>query len=255
MYKFFKKIGLVLLVIGSFIYTEKAALVVKEYDKLMIELKEKASTLNSNVKEAIIKDNNIIPGISGRIVNIDKSYSKMREYSKFDLDLIVYNKTYPKKRLIDNKDKFIIKTQKEEVALIIKIVGIINNEILDIGDNVSFYADSATIKNNKELINKLSKRHTILSNNNKFLKQIIGQKNGFCLTEEYDKEILKKCFKNSDFTIVPSIVLKDNNMYKLNKNLDKGVIILSTMNNYKTVLKYIKNKGYKIVSIDELLSE
>ncbi len=252
MYKFFKRLGLVILVLASFIYTEKATLTVKEYDNLMIEIKENKDNYKKEKKEAIINGDTIIPGIAGRIVDIDKSYSNMRMNSKYDPSLLNFKLDYPRSRLKDNKDKYIIKTQKEEVALIVRINKYFDESLLN--NNITFYMDNSFIKNNKELVTKLIyNKYTILNNQNDYLKNVMGVKNTYCMTEEKDIELLKKCSKNS-YTIIPNIIIK-NNYYKLNSELSKGSIILANLNNYQSALKIIKNKGYKIVSIDELLSE
>ena len=254
MYKFFKRVGLVLLVIVSFIYTEKATLVVKEYDKLMLDIKENTSIYNKTKMESIIKDNTIIPGVTGKTVDADKSYSNMKFNNKFDPNLISYKLDYPKIRLKDNKDKYIIKTQKEEVSLIIKINKSFNSSILNIDDKVSFYMDNSFIKNNTLLVSDLvSKKYTILNNQNDYLKNVVGQKNTYCLAKDINDKILSQCKSNSH-TVIPNIIFS-NNYFKFNKELSSGSIILTDLSNYKSVLKIVKNKGYKIVSLDELLSE
>ena len=252
MYKFFKRLGLLILVVASFIYTEKATLTVKEYDNLMIEIKENKNNYQIKKKNPIINGDTIIPGIAGKKVDVEKSYSNMRMNSKYDPSLLSFKLDYPTSRLKDNKDKYIIKTQKEEVALIVKINKYFDESLLN--NNISFYMDNSFIKNNKELVIKLiNNKYTILNNQNDYLKNIMGVKNTYCMTENKDIELLKKCSKNS-YTIMPNIIIK-NNYYKLNSELSKGSIILANLNSYQSALKIIKNKGYKIVSIDELLSE
>ena len=255
MYKFFKRIGLILLVFVSFIYTEKVTLVVKEYDKLMLDIKEYDRNYKKEMVEAIIHDNTIIPGIAGKKIDIDKSYNKMRFNNKFDENLLEYKLDYPKYRLSNNIDKYIIGTQKKEVALIIKINKDFDKSILETNDKLSFYMNDSFIKNNTLLVTNLVKwNYTILNNQSYYLKTIIGQEKTFCMTEHMDDSLLKECNNNKSYTVIPNIIVK-NNYYKLNKDLSNGSIVLTDINNYKNVLKIIKNKGYKLSTISELLSE
>ena len=251
MYKFFKFLGLLFIVLISFTYTESLTKVVKEYDKLMLEIKDKESLYKRELKEAEISNNTIIPGISKRTVDLDKSYSNMRMYNKFNEELLVYKYENPKALLKDNLDKYIINTQKEEVSIIVKT----NNFDADMyNNNLSFYMDNSFIKNNTRLIIDLvNKNHTILSNNSSYLKNVIGQKECFCMTLKENKELLDKCVSNKCFTIIPNIV--ESNYYKLNSILKGGSIILADNTNYKDIIKMVNKRGLKIVSIADLLRE
>ena len=112
MYKFFKRIGLVLLVIASFIYTERATLVVKEYDKLMIDIKNKSNLYKIDKKEAIIKDNTIIPGLNGKEIDIDLSYKEMKKIGKFNEKNIIFKQIKPEITINNQYDKYIISGNK-----------------------------------------------------------------------------------------------------------------------------------------------
>ena len=90
MKKFFEYIGLLTLIGFSFFYTERTTSVVKELDDIMIKIKAEAPNYYKKVEEAIIKDNTIIPGISGREVDINSSYSKMRKLGVFN-DILSIN--------------------------------------------------------------------------------------------------------------------------------------------------------------------
>ena len=256
MYKFFRNIGLITLIIMSFIYTERLTSVVKEYDEIMIDIKENQKRFEIKPIEAKIDKNTIIPGTNGRKVDIDKTYKKMREYGKYNEDLFVYKKISPKNKLKDNKDKYIIKGNKTNaVALIFTNQNNIDN-ILKYNQKFSFYVTNSWYESNKEKIVKLIENgYTILSNNNKYIKKIAGQKNGYCYTEEVDNKLLKQCKNNGDYTIIPSIIIKDNSLINLEKNIESGSIISVKTKTPENVIKYIINKGYEIVSIEQLLDE
>ena len=254
MYKLFRTFGLILIVVASFIYTEKLVNVVSEYDELMVQIKENKDNFKIQKKEAVIKDDTIIPGVSGKKVEIKKSYTKMRQYGKYNEKLYVYKTNSPKERLEENKDKYIIKGNKEnKVALIIDEKYI--NDVIKYNEKVTFNITNNWYKNNKQIVTKLVDKGYIFMINNKYIKTISNQKNGYCYTEEKNKELLKECMSNDNYTILPNIIIKDNSLIKLEKQIDSGSIISVKSNNYLNIIRYIKNKGYEIVSIEELVND
>jgi hypothetical protein len=92
----------------SFIYTEKTVKVVKEYDDIMIELKKVEDSYKIEPVNAYILDKTIIPGLNGKKIDIDKSYSKMKRYGKFNESLITFVETAPDVSIKNNYDKFVI---------------------------------------------------------------------------------------------------------------------------------------------------
>lgn len=277
MYKLFRNIGLITLIFASFLYTEKLLVVVKEQDEIMIELKEKEEDYYIPATEAIIEEDTIIPGINGKKVDINKSYTKMRQYGKFEEKLLQYKVVNPKDLLKDNIDKFIIKgTNKKQVSLIFLISNI--NKIDNIMEVLKKYNIQAALFLDSSFYKKEDKLLEIVNNNNELgnlgykndynnekfykmettIKKIIKQTNNYCYTESKDKEILSICLKENNYTIVPTIVIKNNNIVDLKKNLSNGSIISIESTNNTTieqVIKYINSKGYEIVKLSSLLSE
>ena len=90
---------------------------------MLDEIKTKSINYKIEPKEAIIKDNTIIPGINGKQVDIKKSYEKIREIGYFNDKLLVYKQIQIKNKLKNNQDKYIISgnLKKREVSLIFKI--------------------------------------------------------------------------------------------------------------------------------------
>lgn len=277
MYKLFRDIGLITLIFASFLYTEKLLVVVKEQDEIMIELKEKEGNYYIPATEAIIEEDTIIPGVSGKKVDINKSYTKMRQYGKFEEKLLQYEVVNPKDLLKDNIDKFIIKgTNKKQVSLIFLISNI--NKIDNIIEllkkyniQTAFFLDSSFYKKEDKLLEIVNNNNELGNlgykndyNNEKFnkmeitIKKIIKQTNSYCYTESKDKQILSICLKQNDYTVVPTIVIKNNNTIDLKKNLSNGSIISIDSTNTTTIeqlIKYINSKGYEIVKLSSLLSE
>ena len=273
---FFRVIGIFTLLIGSFIYNEKVATTSKQTDTLLDEIKTKSINYKIEPKEAIIKDNTIIPGINGKQVDIKKSYEKIREIGYFNDKLLVYKQIQIKNKLKNNQDKYIISgnLKKREVSLIFKI----NNDITSIlnilnKEKGTFYITSTFLENNHNLVIEMLKEgHTIgnLSNNRDYtdsdfiwMKTIITstkyQKNNYCYAEEENEEIIKICKLHSSYTVMP-LVIKDKPFITLKNNLKEGGIYSFEVNNklkeeLPNIINYINAKGYKIKSLENLLDE
>ena len=91
MKKIFSKIGLFGLVLFSFFYTHKTVTVLKENDDIMIKIKENLNDYNIYSINSVIKGDTIIPGIKGKIVNIDKSYENMKKIGIYNSNYLVYD--------------------------------------------------------------------------------------------------------------------------------------------------------------------
>lgn len=275
MFKIFRNIGLITLIIASFMYTEKLVSVVKEYDDIMVEIKQNKDKYKTESIEATIKDNTIIPGIRGKEIDINKSYYRMKQYGKFDERLLVYKKSELANPLKDNLGKFIISgnNKKNMVSLIFIINN--NDNINDIlkkvnskNIKVNFFIDNEWANNNEKMIVNLVKEKYIVGNlsrkDSEFLlldnviKNLAHQKISYCYTEDYDKKILKTCSKQNNYTIVPNIVVEKNGLSEIKKKIQPGSIIsLSDMDDttLEVIINYIQNKGYEIVTLDKLLEE
>ena len=99
MKKILKLFGLITLICFSFFYTEKVIYVVSEQDPLKIEINESADSYKISPNEAIVDEDTIIPGSNGRVVNIEKSYKKMRKSNIFNNNLLVYDTLYFRSKL------------------------------------------------------------------------------------------------------------------------------------------------------------
>ena len=107
MKRFFEILGFLSLVCFSFFYTEKTIDVVKEVDDIMITLKEQAPKYQVKAENAKIDGKFMTPGISGKIVNLQKSYEEMKHYGKFHPNLLVYDKVSPEISIKNRYDKYI----------------------------------------------------------------------------------------------------------------------------------------------------
>ena len=118
MKRFFQAIGIISLLCFSFIYTEKTVTVVKEFDDIMVQIKEQNDSYKVEAIDATVTSNTIIPGLSGSEIDIDKSYSKMKRYGKYNDKLLEYKNVKPNISLQNNINKYVIKGNKNKNMII-----------------------------------------------------------------------------------------------------------------------------------------
>lgn len=274
-----KLIGLFVLVMFSFFYTDKVATVIREEDEIMIELKEKETDYNQESHDATIVGNTMVPGISGRSVNLDSSYKKMRENGIFNEKLIVYDTIQPSVSITTNQDKFLIKgnNQFAKVSLIFiiendkyidKIIQTLSNK----GVNGNFFISYSYLLNYSTKIKKYEGHEfysygeegkytpdNLLFSNN-LINRITKNEAIYCLSSNMNQDVIKMCSENNMYTLAPLIV-GGNNLYNSVRNyLENGSMILF-QSNYNDIMElgiiidYIKGKGMKITELSELLTE
>ena len=281
MKKFFQIIGLLTLMISSFIYTEKVGTIAKLSDPLLTEIKSKKDGYKENAIEPIIKDDTIIPGVNGKEVDTKKSYESMSKIGYFDDKLLVYKPLEVKNTLDKNKDKYVIggNNTKMEVTLLFKtkpqddltpIINTLNQRKI----KATFFIESAYLeKHHNQIINLIQSGHTVgnLSNNENYndsdfvwMKTIITnigpQIYNYCYTQKPKKSILKTCNIQNSITIMPKIIIKNNPLLNIKKKVLPGSIISLEVNDslitqLNAILNYIQSKGYQITSLEKLLKE
>ena len=77
MKKFFQIVGIITLMVGSFVYTEKVGTTAKLNDTLLTEIKSKKDGYKENAIEPILNDDRIIQGVNGKEVDTEKRYEEM----------------------------------------------------------------------------------------------------------------------------------------------------------------------------------
>ena len=281
MKKFFQIVGLLTLMISSFIYTEKVGTTAKLTDSLLVEIKSKKDGYKENAIEPIIKEDTIIPGVNGKEVDIEKSYQAMSKIGYFDDKLLVYKPLKVQNTLDKNKDKYVINgnNTKLDITLLFKVdpkddITSIINTLNQRNIKATFFIESKYLeKHHNQIINLIQKGHTVgnLSNNENYndsdfvwMKTIITnikpQIYNYCYTEKPNKNILKICNIQNSFTIMPQIIIKSSPLLNIKKSILSGSIISlevnsSLKNELNTILNYIKAKGYNITSLENLLKE
>lgn len=277
MKKVFEAIGILTLLLFSFAFTEKTAYVAINQDDIMKQIENVKDNYFITPKEPIITSTTFIPGKCGTEIDVSESYKKLKNLGVFNENLLVFKDICPKENIKKNKDKFIIGGNKENknVSLLFIADKIINlDRILKIlSDNevsANIFVDGNIFENDNDLINTISKEHIIgnLSYNGDYnnpsfiwMTTVIKKFNeNYCYSEKLDEQILKICSKNNSYTIVPSIIIKQNPALTLTKNLANGSIISfyineEVINELPLMIRYIKSKGYDIVNLKDLLNE
>lgn len=265
MKKNIKKISLLLLVLFSFFYTDKVINLINKKDPLMIKINSVKDEYNTLAVDATIVGDTIIPGINGKIVDIDKSYEKMKLGGVFREDSLVYIEVHPSNSINNNIDKYIVKgnNTKKEVSIIYIIKNNKDIEQVQNINNITLFIESTYL--NIDNINKLKNKEIytygkngvyseeILSNDNTLISRISNNKSIYCLSNTPNDELLKVCNNNNMHVIIPNII---GNYLDIKNNLSNGsIILLDSLSNINIITKYIYGKGYDIVSLSKLLEE
>ncbi|MCI9232976.1 MAG: polysaccharide deacetylase family protein [Bacilli bacterium] len=281
MKKFFECIGMISLVCVSFFFTEKTARVVKETDNIMVEIKKAAESHVNHSIDAMIKEDTIIPGIYGGIVDEEKSYEKMKRVGSYQENLLVYKKIAPMVSIEKNFDKYIISgnPKKNMVTLLFlvqdnddttKIEKILQQKEV----KASFFVDGNWFENHNDKIYEwINEEHTVgnLSygmdyKNSSFIwmdtiiKRVGNQKISFCYNEKPNKDALKLCAANKNYTIRPNIIIAKSPLSEIKLNLVAGSIIALPINQtvekeLPVIIEYIRGKGYKLENLYHHLEE
>lgn len=281
MKRFFEILGFLSLVCFSFFYTEKTIDVVKEVDDIMITLKEQAPKYQVKAENAKIDGKFMTPGISGKIVNLQKSYEEMKHYGKFHPNLLVYDKVSPEISIKNRYDKYIQtgNPKKRQVSFLFIIDEKGNpSPIIEILKEKkvtgTFFIDGSWLeKNQNELVSLIEGKFTVGNYSYRgdyghesfvwidtIIKRVGGQKQSYCLVEKENKKALSTCKLQKDYTIYPNIIMKENPYSELTEQVESGSIILMRLDaqvkkELPLMITYLKQKGYEIVNLEQLLEE
>lgn len=268
-----------LLVLFSFYYTNKAIDIIRQTDPLMKQIKSESQKYEVDSTNANIDGNKITPGKNGKKVDYEETYKKMKQYGAYNESLTVFKETEPTISIEDTYDKFIISGNetKKEVAFIFPIYNTTNPQkiiqILNQQDTIAtFFVDGLWLENNLALVKDMSNHEIeILSYNNRYeeiyfssslqyLKNVIGKNGKYCYADYDNKEVIELCTKLELHTITPTIKITNTPYQDVKEKLQNAAIISFPINTtteieLETVITYITSRGYKIVSLKELLSE
>lgn len=277
--KFFTSIGVLALICFSFYYTDTAVDIVKRNDPIMKEIQSVSNFYYKESIDATLIEEGIIPGVSGTQINIDKSYEKMKKYGSFEKSLLVFEEVIPNITTSKTYDKYVISGNLtiQKVSLIFKIDDTIYiDEILEVlkdkNAKATFFMTSEIIKNDINILEKVyltGNSIELLSSDysgndintaNKVLKNLINEKVKYCYSEIKDNSILSSCKNYKMHSIIPNIMTTNFPYNQIKNNVTSGSMIslsnnINTLRELSSIINYLNQKGYKLVTLEELLDE
>ena len=283
--KSFKKVGEALLVIiallFSFYYTEKAIVILESNDPIMKEIKENKVNSEEKAINAKIVDNIIIPGYNGLEVNLEESFKKMKNYGSYNESLLVFDEVSPSISIDDYYDKYISSGNgvTTDIALIFtiedstyleKLINIIDSTSI----NATFFIDGTVLEENYSTFSNLNKEkyelellsydksydEMLFKNSLYKLETISGSTSKYCYADYDREEVLSLCNSLFMHTIIPTLKLEENIYASIKGNLRNGSIIKvnlsdSNLSELNILINYIKQRGFTLVTLDTLLNE
>ena len=272
-----KLLCLFIFLLISMYYTNKSIDILKNIDPIMKQIKTTTEKYKVDPIDAVIDDKDISSGVYGKEIDYKESYSKMKQYGKYNEALTVLKDTKPTISIENTYDKYLVKgnPNNRSISLIFKLtkekdlrdlLSILEKEDVQ----VTFFIDGTLLENNINMIRKLSNHEVeVLSYNNElneelimtsisYLENITNRRPMFCYTETNNDKLLNSCRKNKLHTIKPNKVINKDLSKNIKKELESGITI--TINNYSNdeliySLRYLKSKGYNLVTIKDLYSE
>lgn len=276
--KLIRVILILLLSVFSFYYTNKSIELVREQDPIMKTIRSTSEKYNVQAVNAEIKDNTIIPGISGKEINYVESYTKMKQYGMYNEIMTTLKDVEPTISVDDYYDKYIISGNKikRSVALVFKIEQTTPKEIINILNknkiNSTFFIDGEYLENNSKDITLMTNHELELLSYNKgydeiyfssskdYLESLTNRKLKYCYSDYDKEEVINLCQKLKLHTIVPTINIKNSLLKEVKEQLSNSAIISipnskNTKQELDTTIKYIKSRGYTIETLEDLLNE
>ena len=273
-----KLVSLFLLLLLSFIYTDKVFNEARGNDPLMKEVISYKRAHDVKPVEPKIKDDEMILGMSGLIINEEKSYKNMKEDDSFNKQKLVYDKAKPNTSIDKTYDYYITNgISKNMVSIIFKVNNSTNlSKLLSIlaktDVTVNFFIDGSYLEKNVEtafsMVNLNSEIYN-LGYDNKYSKNMISVTNNliesitlkdslFCLNSTKNDNYKDICASKKMLTISPKLV--NPSIIDLKKNLSKGVMIAYDLDEFDTskfnfIINVIESRGYKIKGLSKLINE
>ncbi len=270
-----KTIGLISLICFSFFYTETIIDVVWQQDDIMIKINNEKDNYKIEPTPAIVTKDTITLGLNGCEVDVEKSYKEMKQIGIYKDILLSYKKIQVDNSISKIYDKYIVKANNKlkNIALIF----VINNEndlkqVLTIKDvYINIFIDYKLLANNLKELKKDNYSVYPYTQDQKYTKDILvyannlinnnfNNKSLYCITDTKNITTLNTCKKQKMHTIYPTIITNNHAYNNIKNNITNGSLILleantKTIDEFPQIINFIVSKGYKILSLDQILSE
>lgn len=276
--KIYPVILTLLLIYFSFYYTNKVVGLIKSKDPIMVKIEKEKDSYEVKAINAKADSKNVIPGKNGKVVNVNESFKKMKSYGEYNEELYVFDEIEPTVSMDDYYDRYINlgRNDSNKVSLVFKVG---KNDSIDevlkiLKDNnvpATLFVDGLFINDNSEVITDAIKNGNqveVLSYDGDYDKlyfedslhklfNITKQTPKFCYADYDRKEVLLLCDRLGLHTIIPTINSSINSFSLVRDKLQSGSIISlkASSNNLNTIINYIKQRGYNLVTLDDLLLE
>lgn len=255
--KLYKPLGLLAIMLFSFYYTERIAILMQNKSPIMQQINDVEENYIVSAVNAKVEDNYIVPGIMGRMVNKNKSYVNMKAFGIFNEYYLIFDDVKPDVSLEENKDKIIKEgnKSKKSVAFLLEDGNeTIKKYFKDNKIKADLFITEATYDSNSyfEQINndksKYKNVESLLNKNN--------QNKNICYIKEMDKE---NCIKEQKYLVEETFFLQSDNIVEAKNKIESGAIILikktATLEHLQLLLKETNFKGLSIVYLSELIKE
>ena len=271
--KFTQVFSILLLAGFSFFYTEKVTQIVRNNDPIMLKIKDAKKTISVAKIDPVINDDEYITGVNGCDIDVDKSYTKMKNVGEYKEELLVLSETVIDKKI---KNKYIISGNKNEknVSIVFIIKDKINSNLVNYLDskkvNANFFIAGNYLNKNIVNIKELASNHNIyylgtdgkysdkyMIYNNNLININTKNESNYCITDKKDEKLLKLC-TDYDMKTIKVDYIENNILDTIKNNLTNGEIIVFNSEDEEEIkisINYILSKGYNIVSLNNLLNE
>ena len=269
-------IFVILLVLFSFYYTEKAIILLESN-----EIKDKGKSREEDAINAKVEGDYLIPGYNGLVIDLETSFNKMKGYGSYNEALLVFEEVEPTISIDDYYDKYISSGNgiSTNIALVFTVDdSSYTDNLLDILKEMNavgtFFIDGKFTDSNTSFVSQAvvnGNEVEVLSYDKAFdellfkasidkIKTLTSTTPKYCYATYDNEEVLNLCSKLSMHTIIPALRL-DSNIYSDAKgNLRSGSIISvklteENVKELKVLINYIKQRGFTLVTLDTLLNE
>ena len=155
--KYVSYLGVLVLACFSFYYTDRAVDIVKRNDPIMKDILTNSNNYYVSPVSAIVDGDEIIPGINGKEVNVNKSYQNMKKYNNYNEAMYIFKEITPNVSFVSEYDKYIVRGNsiKNQIALLFKVndysyLDSLNNILLEKNTDATFFIDGSIIENHVE---------------------------------------------------------------------------------------------------------
>ena len=266
-----------LFTIFSFYYTDKIVEFSKKQDPIMISILNVKEEKEIEPVNGVLSNDTMSVGQSGLKVDVDTSYEQMKKLKEFNENLLEYISIKPNIAKKDNYEKLIIgsNTKEKKISLVFQLDSLDKLDqisyILTLNNiSATFFIDGKILEDNIIKVKNIFDDNLKLglygynnSYNGSSLRYSQGLINNnasysnYCLYK--NKEFLDTCASFKINTIRPEVVEKNvYNHFKENKIqglIYQIVLSNSNLRELNSSIIYLKQKGYAIVSLDDLLKE